>query len=260
MIISRYFIEKGATRKGVLSSAQIKLIGAGWPPMKGWKKKLEGKYIDDETANLYLKLKGVGAIKASKIIASMRKDKRMQDLNDLPIDKPIDELIREKIKTKPINHNGLIILNSYLEILKSGNELKEYQISIVKKMEELYKDTSSLTMDDSYVYLVYANTDERGRTIVKIGFSKNPKQRVNDLKTANPKAELIAYEHGSKLTERKLHIRYESYCIGGEWFSMPMSKSQTIEAFRDAVKECKEITNNLPVNRYRDEMIKRWGI
>lgn len=260
MIIDNDFIESGATRKGGLSSVQMKLIGAGWPPMKGWKKKLCGKYIDDDTANLYLKLKGVNAIKANNIIMSVRKNKRMQELDKLPIEKPIVEVIKDKIRTKPINYDGLIILNSYLSIIESGEELKEYQISIVKKVEELYKDTNSLTVNDSYVYLAYTNTDERGRSIVKIGFSKNPKQRVNELKTANPKVKLIAYEHGSKLVERKLHIKYESYCIGGEWFSIPMSKNKTIESFINDVKEYRKITNNLPVNRYRDEMVKRWGL
>lgn len=38
-------LEKAKTPKGGYNAAQLKIIGIGYPPKKGWKKELEGKMI-----------------------------------------------------------------------------------------------------------------------------------------------------------------------------------------------------------------------
>lgn len=258
MKITKDFLEKGMKRGIGATSTQIKLLGLSYPPMKGWKKSMIGKEIDAEKAELYLSLKGVDKYKASKRISKINNKRKMDNLDHTILQKPIADVIKDIIKNKPINFDGLVILNLFLEKIQKGIELTESEISMVKKSEILYKDRNMLAMNDSYVYLMYDRKDHLNRTIVKIGYSKNPRSRLASLKTANPKIQLIAYEHGSKILERKLHNYFEKFLIDREWFAFPMTKNETIQSFRDAIKEVKRV--NEPTRRYKEEMLRKWKI
>jgi len=63
-----------------------------------------------------------------------------------------------------------------------------------------------------YTYLVW---DKR---YYKIGESVNPDKRINELKTANPGIELIAY--GNNFSEKELHESFYHKRIGREWFNL----------------------------------------
>jgi transcription elongation factor Elf1 len=55
--------------------------------------------------------------------------------------------------------------------------------------------------------------------LVKIGFSANPKERIDSLQTAHgTKLELLALRKGSLGDERALHQRFRPYRVKGEWF------------------------------------------
>jgi len=71
-----------------------------------------------------------------------------------------------------------------------------------------------------YAYLIKANK------LYKIGKSKNPEQRVKQLKTANPEVRLIAY--GSGTTEKELHRLFNANKIIGEWFKLSTNEVEKV--------------------------------
>lgn len=258
MKITKEFIEKGAKNGKVITSTQFKLLGTGYPPMKGWKNAIIGKEISDIKAEQYLSLKGVDSRKASKKVAAQNRYNRIQNLDLTSYSKPIADELKDKIKNKPINLNGLIILDSFLEYIQKNGNLTELQLSLSKKIEELYKDKRSVAVDDAYVYLMYARKDEKDRLVCKIGFSKNPNSRLRELKIAIPKIELLAFRHGSMETELKLHDKFASLHQQGEWFAFRTTKEEAIRQFNEAVDECNYEDN--PTYRYRKKLMEKWKI
>ena len=89
MIITKEFINQGKNRCAGITSVQIKLLGASYPVMKGWEKKILGKEISTEDAEMYLSFKGVNAIQASKKVNYKKKQKRIQNLDMTSYSKPI---------------------------------------------------------------------------------------------------------------------------------------------------------------------------
>lgn len=72
--------------------------------------------------------------------------------------------------------------------------------------------------DREYVYAIKADSNH-----IKIGKSKNPKQRLRSLSTGTPhELELLAKSSVSNATEaeKRLHEKYEEYRTNGEWFKV----------------------------------------
>lgn len=66
---------------------------------------------------------------------------------------------------------------------------------------------------------VYYMTRDDFADLIKIGFSCNPRQRQLELSQRHFGAvQIIGVEIGTMLLERQLHVRFEDYHIGGEWF------------------------------------------
>lgn len=53
--------------------------------------------------------------------------------------------------------------------------------------------------------------------VFKIGKSKNPVNRLKQIKTSNPFIELYGI---TEIPEKKFHKKYKEYNIGGEWFEI----------------------------------------
>lgn len=54
---------------------------------------------------------------------------------------------------------------------------------------------------------------------IKIGFAINPKNRISQLQTANPKKlRILKIINGGSDTEREIHKRLSAYRMNGEWF------------------------------------------
>lgn len=257
MIISKEFIEKGAKSRVGITSTQFKLLGTGYPPMKGWKKAIIGKEISDKNADLYLRLKGVDSRKAGKIVSKERKYSRIEKAVKAPLEKPIREEIYETIRSKPINFNGLVILNSFMEYLQTHDTLTGIQLNLFKKIPILYEDKNRQAIDDSFVYLAYSHIDSKGKIRVKIGYSKNPKQRVASMRTVDTGIELLTYAKGSRIVESRLHQYFGGYRCKGEWFALQMTKNEAIEAFQKAVKE---VVVDSTLKTYRDTLLAKWEI
>lgn len=62
--------------------------------------------------------------------------------------------------------------------------------------------------------------------LYKIGKSKNPEQRLKQLKTGNPRIELIAIT--DKIEEKFLHDRFYQNRVNGEWFLFDEIKLKSI--------------------------------
>lgn len=72
---------------------------------------------------------------------------------------------------------------------------------------------------------------------VKIGFSKNPRERLNCLQTANPnKLKLIATIKGNFKTEKGLHEAFSKYRHNREWFRYDGHLKACIMALKDNFK------------------------
>jgi len=66
----------------------------------------------------------------------------------------------------------------------------------------------------TYVYFMLV------RNRVKIGFSKNPKRRAEDLQTALPdKISVVLKMKGGRELEREMHARFKDLRLGREWFA-----------------------------------------
>jgi len=258
MKITKEIINKGITAKGFISSVQFNILGVSYPPIKNWKTMIIGKDVELDKINEYISLKGLSGIEASKKIAKRKREDKLNNLDKTIFQRPIQEEIKESIKHKTINFDGLVILNSFLEKIQLGQTLSEGEISILKKIDILYKDIEKVAIKNSYVYLAYMNTDYKGNSIVKIGYSKNPKKRIEDLKTGNPNIVLLTYATGSMNTEKILHNMFLKNIFNGEWFSFHMQKEEVIDMFKNAVDRA--TARRKPLIGYRNEMLRKWKI
>jgi hypothetical protein len=100
--------------------------------------------------------------------------------------------------------------NALLACFFNGERFEDLDIlyKIIEKKEIAY-----------YVYLIYSENK------LKIGFSKNPKNRLNSIKTQNPKSYVMytikveePTEIAARIYEKKLHKKFAHLRIGGEWF------------------------------------------
>jgi len=77
---------------------------------------------------------------------------------------------------------------------------------------------------DSYVY--YARCGDQ----VKIGLSKNPWARVNDLKVGRPGVVIAAVERGGRDHESLRHEQFRADRLAGEWFLLSVSLAAHIRS------------------------------
>ncbi len=94
---------------------------------------------------------------------------------------------------------------------------------------------------DNIKTLTYLIKDNNNN-IFKIGRSKTPYKRFEQLKTANPFIELIGV---SFKDEKFYHNSYKKYRISGEWFNFPHNfHNELINLF-------------IPINQYNEFMTKK---
>lgn len=71
------------------------------------------------------------------------------------------------------------------------------------------------TQNESWVYFI----ESKDSGLVKIGYSKRPKDRFNAIKTMSPEhLNLIGVIPGGKSEEAELHKKFERHREHGEWF------------------------------------------
>ena len=68
---------------------------------------------------------------------------------------------------------------------------------------------------DGFVYIMEDSTD-----LYKIGFSKNPEERLNQCKTANPRIKIYQTYYANKFDEKFLHKIFDKKRYDREWFKL----------------------------------------
>lgn len=75
-----------------------------------------------------------------------------------------------------------------------------------------------------------------GESRYKIGYSKNPKERLKQLQTAGATVFELIYElevqYATKI-EKALHRFFSRYNVNGEWFALPYEE---VKSFPDLVR------------------------
>jgi hypothetical protein len=74
-------------------------------------------------------------------------------------------------------------------------------------------------------YIYYAQNGSH----IKIGYSKNPWSRVNEMRTACPTLELVGLERGSLPDEKDRHIRFSHLHHDREWFTLDGELAEYIQ-------------------------------
>ena len=97
----------------------------------------------------------------------------------------------------------------YVAVLESSPEERE-QMGLL-----LANRKATAPGGESFVYFVEASATG----LIKIGSSRSPKRRLQQLQTAVASPlRILATESGGALRERELHSRFHFACIRGEWF------------------------------------------
>ena len=120
--------------------------------------------------------------------------------------------------------------NDPVVIEKSYSDRKKENIWAYEFVEECQREKNN---SDFFIYFIQS---EKGGAI-KIGLSKNPEERLNELQTSTPyKLKLLAKIKGDISKERELHRRFARYRIRGEWFEA----SNELLSYIEQIKEEKE--------------------
>lgn len=53
MKITHEWVKQNMTKNGGYTRSQLELIGVPWPPPKGWKRRVRGNLIDDDSARAF---------------------------------------------------------------------------------------------------------------------------------------------------------------------------------------------------------------
>lgn len=89
-----------------------------------------------------------------------------------------------------------------------------------------------------YIYLI---SDDR---YIKIGITKNIKNRINSIQHGNPDANIIYYKYIENYVniEKILHEKYKSKKIKGEWFKLSEYDINEIKVYLEEVNEITQKT------------------
>ena len=232
MVITRKFLSQCGSN-GWYNPLQLKILGITYPPLDDWKKRVLGKVISNEDAKQIKKYKGMSIEQCIKFNQTKRrKEKKIECKNIIFSDDLLFE-IKNIVRENPINMEGLRYLDSMIILLQNDINLTKEQINKIKHLKRTHKDREMISIEESYVYLAKDNRSN----LFKIGYSKNPKSRINSLKTANLNIELIAYSHGSYETEKRLHEKFSAYRVDREWFNLYAYSNDIKKEFVDIVKQ-----------------------
>ena len=96
---------------------------------------------------------------------------------------------------------------------------------------------ASLDME-GYVYFAGVPGGDK----VKIGFSKNPWARINDLRVTNPELEILATERATMVREKERHEEFKGARLSGEWFAFTPTLRSLIQALSERDSRSKPST------------------
>ncbi|MFN3169276.1 MAG: GIY-YIG nuclease family protein [Hyphomicrobiales bacterium] len=143
----------------------------------------------------------------------------------------------------PVSAETLRLL---MEAGMTGDELLAVVESIEEDQSTRANATAAPQSSKGYVYLIQGGDDAQ----CKVGYSKNPWSRANDLSTGRAdKLKVIATVRGDRSDERAVHSALESHKIRGEWFCLT---DAVIEVFK-SVATVDELLSQLPLDNVAGE-------
>lgn len=99
--------------------------------------------------------------------------------------------------------------------------IQTFDTPLVRKSRKLRAE-----LKNGYIYIIGSLADG----VCKIGFSRNPKNRLKELQTGCPyKLTIFFMVEGNIPTEKKLHKKYSEYSTHGEWFRIEGDLKNIIE-------------------------------
>lgn len=145
------------------------------------------------------------------------------------------EMLCKCIENDKINYDGLVVIESFTKQLFSGKSLTDRQIKLLNNIENYYcrKLYTTQLYEKAYgnVYFMAMDKKPYGEMLVKIGFSKNVKQRLQTFKTSNPKIYLITSIPAPSEVEKMLHHELFRQRHSNEWFLFNVEKFNSIKQF-----------------------------
>ena len=113
-------------------------------------------------------------------------------------------------------------------------------------------------MEKLYTYLMFDGN------LYKIGQTKNIKERLSTMYTANPYIQLIGYS--DKITEKELHSAFSKYRVKLEWFNLfDCQVDDILDSFKTGrittrdylwykmIDSCKFFNNGFSSNKIKNE-------
>ena len=116
-------------------------------------------------------------------------------------------------------------------------------------------------MNMEFVYVAKSKL----RNVYKIGYTRNPRQRIQDLRTSSPGADLVKIYGGSKFDEKYLHDLFNVLRVNGEWFRLEPENIKEIDYYflnngSDQLFLIQKLVIeiiNAPVNHIRKRIIEK---
>jgi len=116
-------------------------------------------------------------------------------------------------------------------------------------------------MAESFIYAIQSSSG-----FIKIGFSKNPNDRLKDLQIGTwDHLQIIGFWHGKKSDEAKAHLELQNFRHRGEWFYPSYEVSEYIRLRNQAapsrylIPEQIEKQRNIYLNN-KSMFLKAWTI
>lgn len=112
-----------------------------------------------------------------------------------------------------------------------------------KFLENMYLFFPTTGGQISYIYFIACNIDKHKewRNRVKIGYSRDPKKRLEELQIGNPVKLSMLYffpvnEFQAKRLEGELHRKFKFLNVGGEWFEIRWAIREWVDNHKEMTK------------------------
>ena len=196
----------------------------------------------------------------------MDDEERFSEKVRLQLDVEYD-VCMEVLRNEKINYNGLVLLESFLKRISSNMRLSARQEELLEKFEDYYsKPLDKFSVKhEGYVYFFRMGRGDGKKTPVKIGYSKNPSQRIKQLRTGNPEIKMLHTVKTFKRMEKLLHAELSDKRYNGEWFlidgdsNTKEGRSAIVAYLMSVYKKINSNIDNYGASYKRAEMLKRWG-
>lgn len=130
--------------------------------------------------------------------------------------------------------------------------------SIFAKIEKAKKARGGNNEPSGIIYII-----SNGSKYYKLGFSKNVKQRIKSLQTANGRTvKLVKMFEGSLESEKKLHKLLKKFNINGEWYKKDILEIVTQELIDSLNNNNKNVYSccSLVIENNQNETLEKQGV